>query len=197
MRTSVLREIGGVFQTHLPHSCDFEMWLRQATVSDVGYIVGADQAYYRVHATNMHHRMDALGDYTQRLESFDTVFGECSKSLEDAGSMQNTAHRTIARMALRQAVRDTGYRTISRSTFSPVLGRYLSGPIGDTTLDDYTAFALKTWPDAKNLSEWQTLDKLTKGADSSPQLNPSLLAQMAMRKLRTRSVLWHRKWVGA
>lgn len=196
MRTSVLREIGSVFQTHLPHACDFEMWLRHATVSDVGYIVGADQAYYRIHATNMHHRMDQLGDFSQRLGSFDTVFSECSHSLKDVGSMQDTAHRTIARLALRQAERDTAYRTIARSSFHPVLGRYLSGPIGDATVDDYRAFALKTWPDAKNLSEWQTLDRLCK-EDGSPPLNPSLLAHMAMRKVKSRSVLWRRKLVGA
>jgi glycosyltransferase involved in cell wall biosynthesis len=196
MRTSVLREIGGVFQAHLPHACDFEMWLRHATASDVGYIAGADQAYYRIHATNMHHRMDALGDYSQRLGSFDTVFSERSGVLKEVDAMRDEAHRTIARLALRQAVRDTAYRTIPQSSFHPVLGRYLSGPIGDATVDDYRAFALKTWPDARNLSEWQTLDKLCK-EDGLPQLNPSLLAHMAVRKLRSRSVLWRRKLVGA
>jgi glycosyltransferase involved in cell wall biosynthesis len=196
MRTSVLREIGGVFQAHLPHACDFEMWLRHATAADVGYIAGADQAYYRIHATNMHHKMDAIGDYAQRLGSFDTVFSERAGMLKEVDAMRDEAHRTIARLALRQAERDTAYRTIARSAYHPVLGKYLSGPIGDSTVDDYRAFALKAWPDAKNLSEWQTLNRLCKD-DGLPQLNPSLLAHMAMRKLRSHAVLWRRNWVGA
>jgi hypothetical protein len=30
--------------------------MRTATVSDVGYVAGADQAYYRIHTGNMHRR---------------------------------------------------------------------------------------------------------------------------------------------
>ena len=55
MRTSVLRKIGG-YRPDLPHAGDFEMWLRAAAVSDVGFLVGVDQAYYRQHSDNMHRR---------------------------------------------------------------------------------------------------------------------------------------------
>jgi glycosyltransferase involved in cell wall biosynthesis len=196
VRSSVLREIG-LFRTDLPLAGDFEMWMRIAAVSDIGYIAGADQAYYRIHANNMHHtRFGVLDDFTQRLASFDAVFSEQSRFPKDLDSMRDTAHRTIARMALRQAIRDTAYRTIARSSFSRVLDKCLSGTVGDETVNEYTTFALKTWPDAKRFSEWRILDKLSEECDGSPKLSPSLLARMAVRKLRTRTVLWRRKLVG-
>ena len=56
MRTSVLRAIGG-YRADLPHAGDFEMWLRTSAVSDIGFLIGVDQAYYRHHAVNMNKRI--------------------------------------------------------------------------------------------------------------------------------------------
>jgi glycosyltransferase involved in cell wall biosynthesis len=195
MRTSVLREIGG-YKVQLPHAGDFEMWMRAATVSDIGYVAGADQAYYRVHTDNMHHMYSALDDYSQRLASFDTVFSERSESLKDVDSMRDTAHRVIARIALRHAIRDTAHHAIARNSFNRAIAAHSRALVGDETVDDYTTFALKAWPNAKQLREWRTLDKLFKMDDSQPRLGPSLIVRAAMRKLRTRSVLWRRKWTG-
>jgi glycosyltransferase involved in cell wall biosynthesis len=195
MRTSVLREIGG-FRSHLPHSGDFEMWMRAATISDVGYIVGADQGYYRKHTYNFHHSFSALDDFSQRLAAFDTVFSERSGLLKDPDSMRDAAHRAVARIALSQAIRDTAHRAIARSAFSRAIGAYSRGSVGDDPVGDYAAFALKAWPDARQLSEWRTLDKLLKASDSPPRLDLSLITRMAMRKLRARLWLWRRRWAG-
>jgi glycosyltransferase involved in cell wall biosynthesis len=195
MRRTVLREIG-VFKADLPHAGDFEMWMRVATVSDIGYVDGADQSYYRHHANNMHHAYSALDDYSQRLASFDAIFSERSELLKDADSMRDTAHRVIARIALSHAIRDTAHRAIARNLFSRAIAAYSRVVVGDETIDDYTAFALKAWPNAKQLREWRTLDKLFKVRDSPPGLDPSLITRMAMRKLRTRFVLWRRRWAG-
>lgn len=195
IRTSVLHEIGG-FRPELPHAGDFEMWMRAATISDVGYIVGADQGYYRIHGHNMHHKFSVLDDLSDRLGAFDAIFSDHPGLLKDADSMRDTAHRTIARIALNEAVRATAYRAIAQSTFRHVIGRYSRGVVNDDPVDNYTAFALKAWPDARKLKEWQTLEKLINERDSPPNLGPSLVARMAMRKLRTRNQLWRRRWTG-
>ena len=106
--------------------------MRVASVSDVGYVGGADQAYYRTHAANMHHStFDMLDDFTQRLACFDTVFSECSGTLEDPDSMRDTAHRALARSALIQAIRDTAHRELARSALSQAVGALSHGPVGD------------------------------------------------------------------
>jgi hypothetical protein len=200
MRGSVLRDIG-VYKTHLPHAGDFEMWMRAATVSDVGYVDGADQAYYRSHANNMHHAYSALDDYSQRLASFDTIFSERSGLLKDSDLMRDTAHSVIARIALSQAIRDTAHRAIARNSFGRAIAAHSRAAVGteavgDEAVGDYAAFALKAWSNAEQLSEWRTLDKLFKDRDNPPGLDPSLITRMAMRKLRTRFVLWRQRWAG-
>lgn len=196
LRTSILREIGG-YKAHLPHSADFELWMRTATVSDVGYVAGADQAYYRIHETNMHQSVfDKIDDFSQRLASFDSIFDECSESLEDPGSMRDMAHRALARSALSQAVRDTAHRAIADSPLSRAIGASALVDVGDEPIDGYTEFALKAWPEAANLREWRILHNLFSESGKLPGLSLSLVTRMAMRKTRTRFRCWRKRRVG-
>lgn len=196
LRTSVLREVGG-YQDHLPHAADFELWMRAATVSDVGYVAGADQAYYRIHAANMHQSVfDMLDDFSQRLASFDAIFDERSQLLKDPGWMRDMAHRAIARSALSQAVRDTAHRAIAGSALSRAIGASALVDVGDEPIDGYAEFALKAWPEAQNLREWRILHNLFNESGSLPKLRPSLVTRMAMRKAKTRFLGWRKKWVG-
>jgi hypothetical protein len=107
MRTAISRQIGG-YLTSLPHSGDLEMWLRTASVCDIGYVGGADQAMYRVHEANMH-TVDfksesfegELIDLQQRAMSFDEVFSAPPASnLADAAQLHAVARRTLAIEAL-------------------------------------------------------------------------------------------------
>jgi hypothetical protein len=190
MRTNVLRESGG-YETDLPHAADFALWMRAAIVSDVGYVAGADQAYYRNHAHNMHHsKFDMLDDFLERLASFDSIFNKFSESLEGADSMRDMAHRALARNALSQAIRDTAYRALAHSALRHLIFPFLRGTYSDELTGDYAAFALKAWPDAKQLREWAVLDRLTKVNRDTPELRPSLITRMAVRKLRTRVGEW-------
>lgn len=196
IRTSVLREVGG-YQSKLPHAADFALWMRAATVSDLGYVVGAEQAYYRKHASNMHHStFDMIDDFSQRLASFDTVFSECSGLLENSNSMRDTAHRALARNALSQAIRDTGHRALVAGAFGRAIRPHLRGTVGDEPVADYTEFALKAWPEAKRLSEWRTLNKLVSEGDSSLRLSPLLITRIAARKVRSRFWEWRSRWAG-
>jgi hypothetical protein len=196
LRASVLREIGG-YQSHLPHAADFELWMRASTVSDIGYVAGADQAYYRIHANNMHNSMfDMLDDFSQRLASFDTIFTERAELLEDPDSMRDAAHQALARGALSQAVRDTAHRAIARSAMSRVTGASSLVAVGDEPIDGYADFALKAWPGAKDLREWRILHNLFDESGRPPRLSPSLVVRMAARKTRTRFRSRRKKWVG-
>ena len=195
IRTSVLRNLGAI-RPDLPHAADFEIWMRAATVSDVGYVAGADQAYYRIHSNNMHSNYDMIDDFSQRLASFDAIFDERSSLLEDPGSMRDTAHRVLARGALSQAIRDTEHRVLARSALGHAMRAHLRGAVGSEPLDDYAAFALKTWPDARDLAEWRTLERLRDAPDGLPRLGPSLVAHMATRKLRSRFREWRWRLVG-
>jgi glycosyltransferase involved in cell wall biosynthesis len=196
LRTSVLQEVGG-YRSNLPLTADFELWMRAATVSDVGYVAGADQAYYRIHAHNMHHStFNLFDDFSQRLVSFDTLFAGCSGSLEDPDSMRDTAHRTLARNALNQAIRDTGHRALATSALGRAIRPYLRGTVGSEAPGDYAAFALKAWPDAKQLGEWRTVDKLINICENPPRLGPSLITRMAMRKFGSRFGEWRSRRAG-
>lgn len=193
MRTSAVRGLN--HRADLPHAAEFELWMQLAKASDIGYIAGADQGFYRIHASNMHHSLSPLFDFSQRLDSFDSIFSERTESLGDVKSMRETAHRAIARLALSQGIRDTEYRAIARSAFSPVVRAASRSGIGDESADEYIAFASKAWPDAACLREWRTLHKMTISDDSSAPV-PLLIARMAMRKLKIRSQLRRRKFIG-
>lgn len=106
MRTSLLKKIG-LYRSDLPHAGDFEMWLRAATVTDVGFLVGADQAFYRQHDTNMHkttfqggtHR-GVLVDLEQRWLAFEAALGSGAHGEMPHSELLNTARATIARHAI-------------------------------------------------------------------------------------------------
>lgn len=104
MRTAVLRQIG-LYRPDLPHAGDLEMWLRAATVSDVGFLVAADQAFYRKHQTNMHKAIFKSGtheggliDLEQRWQAFQAALGSSASALHS--QLLATARASIARHAV-------------------------------------------------------------------------------------------------
>ena len=52
VRGAIQRAVGG-YRPDLPHLADFEMWLRIAAVSNIAYVRGAPQAFYRRHSATM------------------------------------------------------------------------------------------------------------------------------------------------
>ena len=106
MRTSVLRAFGG-YRADLPHAGDFEMWLRTSAVSDIGFLMGVDQAYYRHHAVNMNKSDFSSGtargqlvDLEQRWQCFEAVFAGVGAKLDDSARLLQIARRTMARQAV-------------------------------------------------------------------------------------------------
>jgi glycosyltransferase involved in cell wall biosynthesis len=178
MRTSVLHSIG-YCRTDLPHTADFEMWMRAATVSDVGYIAGADQAYYRLHDQNMHHsNFNVLADISGRLQSFEILLNERSRFLSDPSSMRNTVHRVLAREALDHAI-----------------SAYARGVADREPVADYAAFALSVWPDSRHLGRWRILCRLEVRRGSRGR-HPSLATREAIRNVKYALRWWRWRWAG-
>jgi glycosyl transferase family 2 len=99
MRSSIQKRIGG-YSPALPHSGDMEMWLKAASMSDVGRVNGADQAYYRVHAQSMQRTVysSVLTDLAGRRDAFRSVLGAGSM-VRDAPALLKLAERALARTA--------------------------------------------------------------------------------------------------
>ena len=103
MRRDVLSEIGG-YDIRFPHSADLFLWLRAAARGDVGRVNGTVQAFYRVHASNMHSTQfgGLLDDYSAVRDTFDAFFDEDGGLLQDAERLRSRARRAIAREALQR-----------------------------------------------------------------------------------------------
>jgi glycosyltransferase involved in cell wall biosynthesis len=146
LRASVQREIGG-YRADLPHTGDLEMWIRAAAIADVGYVGGADQAWYRVHAANMHSetfrsgkREGMVSDMRERLRAFESAADEIRGEVPDADALLDSARRALAVEALTLAVRAFHW------------GIAESWPV-----EDLTEFALASYPEARRLRQWRAL----------------------------------------
>lgn len=101
VRTSLQKQLGG-YRAELPHSGDMEMWMRFAVHADVGCILDADQAFYRLHKRNMHVRQFSatFKEVQQRRLAFDFVFQEYKEIIPDWERLQKLAYRSLAGDAL-------------------------------------------------------------------------------------------------
>lgn len=109
MRTSVVRQVGG-YRLDLPHSGDLELWMRMATISDVGFVAGPEQAWYRLHDSNMHNAVFDGGtmegqfiDLEHRWLAFDALLSGPTGKLTDPSALATTVRTTLATEALERA----------------------------------------------------------------------------------------------
>lgn len=178
MRMSVVRQVGG--QRPLAHTHDMEMWLRIASVSDVGYVRGTDQAWHREHPESLSlTAADALGlqILRERRDAFDMLFGRPVPAQTIDPDLRAMARRTLAREALDRAAYeyDRG-RAPARSV----------GPLVD--------FALETDPDARDLPQWAALARRMAAGERWFRRRPWLLLRPVRRVLtdRCRQRRWSR-----
>jgi glycosyltransferase involved in cell wall biosynthesis len=97
VRTALHREIG-LYRPELPHSGDTEIWLRMAAHAAVAEI-DADQAFRRLHATNMSLGYSPLRRLEEQKRAFDTHFREYAPSWPRVADLERIANRTIAEAA--------------------------------------------------------------------------------------------------
>jgi glycosyltransferase involved in cell wall biosynthesis len=141
VRSSVVRNAGG-FREDLPHTADFELWMRLALHADVGFIGGPRQAYYRDHAAGLHRRVfdTTIADLTQVEKAFEAVFQTCSERIVNRQGLERIQRRTLARRALEEACRafDRGALHVAEAL-------------------QLEEFAVDAYRDANELCEWRVL----------------------------------------
>jgi hypothetical protein len=180
MRASVQRQIGG-YRADLPHSADMEMWMRAAATSDVGHVDGPDQAYYRVHADNMHRTSfdgararGALVDLQQRRRTFELLV-----ALAPSQTDIRAAQRALAVEALTVAT-----RSISWSQPDPTLVRELSD------------FAADVDPDAPRLRQWAPVQRLLAIGPTRAKRHPAFVAREAVERAKDVARRWRWSYRG-
>jgi hypothetical protein len=105
-RTSLLRRLGG-YRLELPHTADFELWMRLAAYADVGFVRGSHQAYYRRHPNSMQQERFAavLADLTQMAAAFEVFFRDHRAAIADGARLEAMARRMLAKRVLLAACR--------------------------------------------------------------------------------------------
>lgn len=184
MRSSMLREIG-LYRADLPHAGDLEMWLRAAAVSDVGFLPGVDQAYYRQHDVNMHKHQFGSGtakghfiDLKQRWQAFEAVLGGAGKHPENGSALAQVARRTLAGHALEFAN-----------------DAYIRG-LHDYPVEDFERLAYEVYADAGQLRGARTLSRRKRRPVAA---RPSYLmwaASAASARLGEFRRRWRRRQIG-
>jgi glycosyltransferase involved in cell wall biosynthesis len=174
VRTSVQKRVGG-YDPRMPHTSDFELWLRLAANADVGYIRGADQLYYRRHGQNLSMAWPPLPTLHQYRLAFEAALDDYGDKLPGAPRLSDLVHRRLARDALVLAAR-----------------AYDKGRTEETPIDEFVAFAFDCWPEAKKLPIYQTLQLRKRiGPRAMPYLQPFILPS-AGRKAQ--SWWWRQSW---
>jgi hypothetical protein len=180
MRTAVLHAAGR-YKPEIPHGSDFEMWLRLATLADVGRVNGAHQGYYRIHPQSMQRSIDNiyLRDLQVNGEIFSRLFAEAGAGLPDATTLASTARRAVAVDALAHACRwyDEGREDVE--------------PVGACV-----ELAEELWPEASSLREWRALERRRRARSTSLH---KMLANPVRRRVNDLAarLRWRRwRWTG-
>lgn len=174
MRTANVRRVCPI-RSELPHTFDLHLWMQLACTGDVGRINGPVQGYYRVHDASLQRTIHAgvLFDLRARRDAFDSVFAAEAGALPGAAELHDTARRTLAAAALDRACSD--------------LDR---GRSGVDPIDEVVAFALETWPAARQLPEWAALERRKSfGAERAPR-HPRFFARAVARRASVEAARW-------
>ena len=149
------------------------MWLRMAVHADVGYVKGADQAFYRIHGQNMSNSRTILVDLRQRQLAYETVLNDHADKLPDAARLSDVVHRKLCWEALYAVTR-----------------AYDRGRTEQTPVDELVAFAFDCWPGARTLRVYKALRLRQRvGARAMPYLQP--LAVSAIGRKAQNAWWWH------
>ncbi|MFC9786518.1 glycosyltransferase family 2 protein [Rhodococcus sp. NPDC127528] len=178
MRRSVLAELGGYDAAH-PHAADFKLWLHASLRGAVGRVNGPDQAFYRVHGANMH-LTDFNGVFTdlrERRRAFEDFFAEERTAYPEIDRLRPVALRALAHESLKW-----GSRAYDESASKQ---REMGAR---TALEEYTEFAVDTWPDIRGSASWRACERRSRGEVSW------IAQQMSAAEWSLRHKLRWRRW---
>ncbi len=153
IRASVLRQVGPL-NTTLRFAQDMEMWLRVASVSDVGRINDVDQAFHRDHDASMSVNEGAglLTDLVERRLVFTEMFRTQKAEFEDVDDLEALFRKTLAEQSLGHAAHFLDRRGA-----------------GTALVPELVDFAADTYPEAETLPAWDRVLRRT-GASRGPGL---------------------------
>lgn len=142
VRGAIQRSVGG-YNPELPHAGDLEMWLRIAAVSDIGYVRGVPQAFYRVHSASMMRSKytGQLLDLCQRKAVFEFFFKHYGNN-GNRKHLHAEARRALAREALWDACR-----------------AYDHNELEERKANDLVEFARATYTPLAALPEFKALER--------------------------------------
>jgi len=98
VRTVTMNAVG-LYDPEQPHAGDLQMWLRLAAVSDVGYVAGPIQAFYRLHESSLHsatYATDAAKGMVTDLEHRLFAFTSASGAFPDGAQLLAAARHATA-----------------------------------------------------------------------------------------------------
>jgi glycosyltransferase involved in cell wall biosynthesis len=183
-RKSVIDEVGP-YRLDLPHSGDLELWMRFATVADVGFVAGPDQAFYRLHESNMHNEMFGSGtmdgqliDLEERWKAFAAFFEAPPRRVGSFDALERTARRTLAREAL------------DRISYSYARG------LRQFPEAKFQEFAYALDPSVTGTASQRALNRRRRFGMKSMPLNPLWAPRWAKDRLSGPTIAWRRGRVG-
>jgi hypothetical protein len=124
------------------------MWLRAASVSDIGRVNGVDQAYYRIHGASLQRTRfkGHVADLEGRLAAFEKALTG-TNAPAGGSELFVTARRALASAAI-------GY---ARVAFDNRLD-------GEEPVREYLAFAERVWPHARATRAWRSCERRARAA---------------------------------
>jgi hypothetical protein len=141
----------------------------------VAYIKGVDQAYYRIHGTNMTNDRSPLVDLRQRKAAYDALFDAHGARIPGAARLAARVDRRIAKEAMWRACR-----------------AYERRRMDSTPIAELVELAHATYPHVTRLPEyWGLRWRRQVGPQVCPYLQPLMLSAVH-RRLRV--MLWKRRW---
>jgi hypothetical protein len=176
VRTAVQHRVGG-YRPELPHAGDLEMWLRVSAVSDVAYVQGVPQAYYRVHPTSMSQGVyrERLADIRERREVFSRFFEEHPFVVARAGLDPGATMAALAREPLWWACRS-----------------YELGTVADDPIEEWIGFARDTCPDLDRVWTHRALARRRRLGERLVHRTQVFAGTGARRKVQ--AWWWRREW---
>lgn len=141
VRATVQQKVGG-YRPELPHAGDLQMWLRIAAVSNIAYVRGIPQAFYRVHAASMMRTLyrSKLVDLQQRKAAFECFFEHDNTEVVGECGLRELVNRALAREALWDACR-----------------AYDHNRVEEAGAQELVRFAMATYPAASSEGEYAAL----------------------------------------
>lgn len=181
IRATVQREIGG-YRSHLPMAADFAMWMRAASVADVGHVDGPDQGFYRMHGDNMHlttfedgRSSEVLIDLNERRLTFENL------ALEIPGGPE----------LLPEACKGLAVEALTVAT------RLFSQPTVDRGLvESLVAFATDVYPASTGLPQWRSTQRRLTMDPAAVRRNLGFRAQEMVEKGKETARQWRWRRIG-